>query len=210
MFCLLALLGPSLLVILALQLSLAFRQTALFLGLSPLFELTLPVLASPLVVVPPALPFALAFLFRPSLLVKLPAILLPSLPQLLLVVLFLCSSLLFRQASLLVGLPALVLSLTLLLPLPSLLSALLVLALPFGLTLRVALAALILCLTFVVTALLLSLTSLLCFFVPPGLILILILILILVPFPLFTAYAAVLAIAGFLGVGKAGGSQQSC
>jgi hypothetical protein len=80
---------------------------------------------------------------------------------------------------------------------------LLLLTLAFGL---VRLTPLILCLTFVVTALLFGLALLLGVVVAPVLVLIL---LVLVRFPFFTSYATVFTVAGFLGSGKTGGSQQS-
>jgi hypothetical protein len=148
----------------------------------------------------------------------LPAVFLLALPQLFLVVSFLFASLLFCQTPLFVrltalrililpgqlGLSSLLLFLTPLLPLLSLLGALLFLTLAFGL---IRLATLILGLTFVVTALLFGLASLLGFFVAPIFILIL---LVLVPFPLFASHATIFTVAGLLGgAGKTAGSQQN-
>jgi hypothetical protein len=93
--------------------------------------------------------------------------------------------------------------LALLFPLLSLFRALLFLTLTFGL---IGLATLILRLTFVVTALLFGLASLLGFFA--ALISVLIL-LVLVRFPLFTSQATVFAVTGLLGTGNSGGRQQS-
>ena len=101
------------------------------------------------------------------------------------------------------GLSSLLLFLTPLLPLLSLLGALLFLTLAFGL---IRLATLILGLTFVVTALLFGLASLLGFFVAPGFILIL---LVLFRFPFFASQATVFTVTRLLGTGKTGGSQQS-
>jgi hypothetical protein len=80
---------------------------------------------------------------------------------------------------------------------------LLFLTLAFGL---IRLATLILGLTFVVTALLFGLASLLGFFVAPGFILIL---LVLFRFPFFASQATVFTVTRLLGTGKTGGSQQS-
>ena len=101
------------------------------------------------------------------------------------------------------GLSALFLFLTTLIPLASLLSALLLLLLAFGLTLLVGLAALLLSLLFVVAALLFRLPSLLGFFVAP------VVILILLRFSLLAAQATIFAISRLLSVGKPGGSEQS-
>jgi hypothetical protein len=193
----------------ALELTLPFGRT-------PLLKQALLLLGSSLVVIPAALEVVLAFLLCPSFLVELPAVFLLSRPQLFLVVSLLFSSLLLCQASLLVGLPSLLvlilarlfrlpslyLFLTLLLPLPSLLSALLLLTLPFSLALFVTLATLLLRLTFVVAALLFGLT-------PLGFVVAPVVILILVPFPLFAANATVLTIVGLLCAGQAGGCRQS-
>jgi len=222
LFCLLAILCPSLLVqnaalfvILATRpLVLTFGQTALLLGLASLFKQTLFFLRPPLIVVSAAL---LAIRFGPALLVELPSVFLLALPQLALVGSFLSALLLFRQTSLLVGLTALrilvlaglfglaslFLFLPALFPLLFLLRPLLLLTLPVGL---IRLATLILGLTFVVTALLFGLASLLGFVVAPVFILIL---LVLVPLPLFASHAAIFTVGGLLGNGKTGGSQQS-
>jgi hypothetical protein len=156
------------------------------------------------------LQFALPFRFSLALRVELPAVFLLALSQLFLVVSFLFASLLFCQAPLLVPLTALgililagLVGLTPLFPLLPLLSALLFLTLAFGL---VSLATLILGLTFVVTALLFGLASLLGFCA--GLISVLIL-LALFRFPFFTSHATVFTIAGLLGAGQAGGSEQN-
>jgi len=101
------------------------------------------------------------------------------------------------------GLSSLLLFLTPLLPLLSLLGALLFLTLAFGL---IRLATLILGLTFVVVALLFGLASLLGFFVAPVFILIL---LVLFCFPFFASQATVFTVTRLLGTGKTGGSQQS-
>ena len=101
------------------------------------------------------------------------------------------------------GLSSLLLFLTPLLPLLSLLGALLFLTLAFGL---IRLPTLILGLTFVVTALLFGLASLLGFFVAPVFILIL---LVLFRFPFFASQATVFTVTRLLGTGKTGGSQQS-
>jgi hypothetical protein len=225
LFCLLAILCPSLLVqnaalvvILATrQLVLTFGQTALLLGLASLLKQTLFFLGPPLIVVSAALPSALSIRFGLALLVELPAVFLLALPQLFLVGSFLFASLLVCQTSLLVGLTALgililaglfglsslFLFLAPLFPLLSLLRTLLLLTLAFGL---IRLATLILGLTFIVAALLFGLALLLSFFVAPVLVLIL---LVLVPLPFFTSHATIFTVGGLLGSGKTGGSQQS-
>jgi len=104
------------------------------------------------------------------------------------------------------GLSSLLLFLTPLLPLLSLLGALLFLTLAFGL---IRLPTLILGLTFVVTALLFGLASLLGFFVAPVFILILLVLLVLFRFPFFASQATVFTVTRLLGTGKTGGSQQS-
>jgi len=220
LFCLLTILCPSLLIqgtalfiILAtLQLVLTFCQTALLLGLSSLFNQTLFFLRPPLIVATAALPFALAFRFSLALLIELPAVFLLALSQLFLVISLLFASLLFCQTPLLIGLTALgvlillilagLFGLTPLFPLLSLFSSLLFLTLAFGL---VRLATLILGLTFVVTALLFGLASLLGFFV--ALISVLIL-LVLFRFPFFPSQATVFTVTGLLGTGKAGGPEE--
>jgi hypothetical protein len=101
----------------------------------------------------------------------------------------------------LLRLAALFLLLTLLFPLPSLLSALLVLALPFGLTLLVALPALLLRLTLVVAALFIGLPAL-GFVVAP------VVILVLLRFRFFTADAPVFTVGRFLCVDQPGRSRQ--
>jgi len=195
-----------------LQLVLTFCQTALLLGLSSLFNQALFFLRPPLIVATAALPFALAFRFSLALLIELPAVFLLALSQLFLVISLLFASLLFCQTPLLIGLTALgvlillilagLFGLTPLFPLLSLFSSLLFLTLAFGL---VRLATLILGLTFVVTALLFGLASLLGFFV--ALISVLIL-LVLFRFPFFPSQATVFTVTGLLGTGKAGGPEQ--
>ena len=100
------------------------------------------------------------------------------------------------------GLSSLLLFLTPLLPLLSLLGALLFLTLAFGL---IRLPTLILGLT----ALLFGLASLLGFFVAPVFILILLVLLVLFRFPFFASQATVFTVTRLLGTGKTGGSQQS-
>ncbi|HEU5240194.1 MAG TPA: hypothetical protein VFU37_23875 [Pyrinomonadaceae bacterium] len=186
LLCLPLLPKPALLVILPCKLILPVVQTSLFLGLTTLlFKQSLLFVISPLFITSTTCPVALAFLLSTSLLI---ASLLVGQTSLFLKL----SSLLILNPAGEFCLPSLFLFLALLLPLATLVRALLILTLPFSL-------ALLFLSLLIVAALLFSLASLLSLFIAP----VSVLILVLVRSTVLAAAAAVFSVVGILRTGQA-------